>query len=116
MFLLPNIPLPVSGLYSGGPTLTGVAQPPPWIYAVAANLLTGANCTVQYFPTNWAGSTIPAQQIYDSTTGNTPGVAPTARTLVPVSTAAQLTLMGSGVAAIVASTTNAGTTFASVIE
>ena len=116
VFLLPNIPLPVSGLYSGGPTLVGVAQPPPWIYATAANLLTGANCTVQYFPTNWAGSTIPAQQIYDATTGNTPGVAPTARTIVPVSTAAQLTLMGPGVAAIVASTTNAGTTFASVIE
>lgn len=116
VFLLPNIPLPASGLYSGGPTLLGVAQPPPWTYAATANLLTGANCTVQYFPTNWAGSTIPPQIVYDSTTGNTPGTAPTARSLVPVSTAAQIQCMGSGIAAIVASTTSAGTTFASVIE
>jgi hypothetical protein len=116
VFLLPNIPLPASGPYSGGPTLTGVAQPPPWLYAAEYNVITGANCTVQYAPTNWAGSTIPSQIIYDSTTGNTPGVAPTMRTIVPASSQGQLQMQTPGNYPIVASTTSAGTTFASVIE
>ena len=122
VFLLPNIPLPASGPYTGGPTLSGTAQPPPWAYACTANLLTGANCTVQYAPGNWAGSTVTPSIVYDSTSGppyvtaSTPTTAPTYRTLVPVSTAAQLSLMGTGVAFIVSSTTNAGTTYASVVE
>jgi len=116
VFILPNIPLPASGLYSGGPTLTGVAQPPPWSYASEYNVTTGANCTVQYAPGNWAGSTVTPQIVYDATTGNTPGTAPTMRTLVPVSSVGQIAMGTAGNGVIVASTTSAGTTYASVIE
>jgi hypothetical protein len=116
VFLLPNIPLPASGLYSGGPTLTGVAQPNPWIYPTTANIITGANCTVQYCPSNWAGSGNALQLVYDATTGNTPTAAPTMRTIVPASSQGQLSMMTPGTGAIVASTTSAGTTYASVME
>jgi hypothetical protein len=116
VFLLPNIPLPASGLYSGGPTLTGVAQPNPWIYPTTANIITGANCTVQYCPSNWAGSGNALQLVYDATTGNTPTAAPTMRTIVPASSQGQLSMMTAGTGAIVASTTSAGTTYASVME
>jgi hypothetical protein len=116
VFLPPNIPLPASGPYTGGPTLLGVIQPAPFFYGASCNIVTGANCTVQYSPSNWAGSTILPQLVYDSTTGNTPSTAPTVRTLLPVSSAGQFNMMTPGTAFLAASTVNAGTTFVSVLE
>jgi hypothetical protein len=94
---------------SYAPTPAAVVQVAYMLQGTAnANITTGANCLVNYYPDN-------TSIIWDSTSGATPAVAPTARTLLPVSSQGQVWFDGTGSTAIVASGT-AGTTRVSVIE
>jgi hypothetical protein len=72
------------------------------------NFTTGPNCVVVYCPDNTA-------LLLDATTGSTPAVAPTLRTLLPASSQGQVWLDGVGSTQFQASGT-AGTSRVSVIE
>lgn len=104
---IPNFQPNVQSAFAGGPTQAGATVPGQSQQTNNVNMVLGANCTVLYNPDN-------TSLIYDSTTGNTPAVAPVFRTLVPVSTSAQVWMDGIGGTVIQASG-SAGTSRASVI-
>lgn len=104
------IPNFIAALGTFAAQLPGVAANSPGSLQAScqANVTTGANCVVNYYPDN-------TSIIYDQTTGATPTTAPTSRTLIPVSSQGQVWFDGTGSTAIVASG-SAGTTRVSVIE
>lgn len=110
VFVMPFIGQNVSG-FANGPTqtVTGVTTtyPPAWVGSGVANVVTGANCTVQYNPDN-------TSVIQDPSAGNTLSTGPTYRNLQAASTQGQIWM--SDVSCAIFASGSAGTTRVSVIE
>jgi len=104
---IPNFNVNVQSAFAGGPSYLGATTQGTPLQTNNVNMVLGANCVVQYNPDN-------TSLIYDSTTGNTPAVAPVFRTLAAASSSAQVWMDGVGGTAIFASG-SAGTTRASII-
>jgi hypothetical protein len=85
----------------------GTSVPGALVQSSFINAALGPNCTIQYNPDN-------TSIVYDGTTGNTPAVAPTYRTLVAASGAGQLWLNGPQMALFASG--SAGTSRISVLE
>lgn len=99
---IPQFQVSVGSAFAGGPQSGTPAVPAIGTYTASANcnLTLGANCVVNYYPDN-------TSLILDSTTGATPAVAPTARTLVPSSSQGQVWFDGVASTLMVASGTTA---------
>jgi hypothetical protein len=105
IFIMPGTAQIGSG-FVNGPLMTGVAVPPAFIEACVANVTTGANCVVQYYPAN-------DSFINDPLSGNTQAAPAATRTLVPVSSQGQVWF--DGPTTVIAASGGAGTTRWSVI-
>ena len=88
------------------PLPTGAAGYPQYGSAQCVNMTLGANCVAQYNPSN---NNVPL----DATTGNTPGTAPTMRTMAAASTGAQLRF---GPYDYIAASGTTATSYFSVVE
>lgn len=105
IFLIPGI-AQIGSSFVNGPTMTGVAVAPALVTAGVANVITGANCVVQYYPAN-------DSFINDPSSGNTQNAQAATRTLVPVSSQGQVWF--DGPTTVIAASGGAGTTRWSVI-
>jgi hypothetical protein len=105
IFIMPGTAQIGSG-FVNGPLMTGVAVPPAFIEACVANVITGPNCVVQYYPAN-------DSFINDPLSGNTQAAPAATRTLVPVSSAGQVWF--DGPTTVIAASGGAGTSRWSVI-
>lgn len=99
---IPQYQVGVGSVFAGGPQSGTPLVPAIGTYSASANcnFTLGANCVVNYYPDNTA-------LLLDSTTGNTPATAPTARVLLAASTAGQLWMDGAGSTQMVGSGTTA---------